>query len=38
MILMVMANQVLGIKGVITWVFLSMALASRQYHETLRLQ
>ena len=33
MILMVMANQVLSIKGIIVWVFLSMSLASRRYYE-----
>lgn len=32
--LMVMANQLLSIKGIIVWVFLSLALASRKYYET----
>ena len=33
MVLMVMANQVLGIKGIIVWAFLSLSLASRWYYE-----
>ena len=33
MVLMLMANQVLSIKGIIVWVFLSLSLASRWYYD-----
>ena len=32
LVLMIFANQVISLKGVILWVFLSLALASRRYH------
>ena len=35
-ILMVFANQVINLKGVIIWTFLSLSLASRKYHEMLK--
>lgn len=38
MLLMVMANQVLSIKGIIVWVFLSLSLASRKYYENAMAQ